>query len=121
MPKTLTVSPKVWWVDTSVDVQAGRPLVLSASGRWTDAGIASGPDGWDRWFMAPGRLIRRVRGAKWLALMGAIDRREDTAFLIGSSWRGAAPASGRLWVFANDAKGFYWNNDGHVDLTIATE
>jgi len=108
------------WVDTGVQLVAGTTYRLLATGRWRDASIDTDAAGYSS-ASALQKLtekMRRMPNAPWFALIGAIDRKPDTQFLIGSGTTFVAPASGQLTCFANDLRGFYFNNTGRVILTV---
>ncbi|MBV9997869.1 MAG: hypothetical protein JO015_02030 [Verrucomicrobia bacterium] len=91
--------------------------------RWIDFFIPSGPDGYARSLIAPiqerFRKCKPLPDANWFALAGAIDRPTNHPFFIGSGPK-LVPfnAEGRLILFANDARGFYWNNFGCLTVVI---
>lgn len=114
----MQVFSKPYWTDTGLDLRAGQTVRLTATGTWTDWTTPSGPDGYDRPIMSIAKPLRRLRKAPWFALCGALDRRGDKAFLIGAEAQIIAPRDGRLFVFANDVPGFYFNNSGSIDLTV---
>jgi len=93
---------------------------LSARGRWKDASIECDAAGYPsaNVFQRLTERLRRVPGAPWFALIGAVDRRSETCFVIGAGRTVVAPASGELTCFANDLRGFYFNNDGSVTVTV---
>jgi hypothetical protein len=103
-----------------VRLVAGTRYRLRATGRWRDASIETDPAGYvsvnllqrltERW--------RRAPAAPWFALVGAIDRRKETLFVIGTGSTVQAPATGQLTCFANDLRGFYFNNSGAVVLEL---
>lgn len=115
------------WNDLGIDVRSGDRYDFSAGGEWVDKMIPCGPDGY-RSAQAPGlsravlslaEPFRRVRQANWFALIGAVDREEETCFLIGSACTGwSPPRDGKLVAFANDHPWTYGNNRGQVTLTI---
>jgi hypothetical protein len=81
-------------------------------------------------FYAMHELPRIPDDGRYFRLMGRIstdgkqpaDDVPDLTFPIGANrigWK--ANAEGRLFVFANDRKGFYWNNWGAIRLTIAPD
>ncbi len=115
-----TISSRAVWVDTGVRVVAGTRYQLSVAGRWKDAGIDTDSAGYrsanifQRWT----ERWRRQPDAPWFALIGAIDRRRQTQFVIGDGrvWR--ATASGTLTCFAHDLRCFYFNNSGCVVLRV---
>ena len=109
------------WTDTAVDVQSGQVYRFKAAGRWTDLFYPSGPEGNrnPNWLMR--RSIKRLRvpQAHYLTLIGAIDKNQRNPIILGGDtldW--PADRSGRLYCFANDVPGFYWNNWGAVELEI---
>ncbi len=58
----------------------------------------------------------------WFLLTGAFDRPDSFAFPIGISNKGPVSIdmqhSGRLVLFANDARDYYWNNFGRIQVVI---
>ncbi len=93
---------------------------MIAIGEWMDGSIRCGPDGYTRATLAF-RLAerwRRAPGARWFALVGAVERRRATLFAIerGRTWQ--PPLAGELYCFANDLPFMYWNNAGSMNLTI---
>jgi hypothetical protein len=108
------------WVNTGIRLVAGTSYRLSASGQWKDASILTDANGY-RSVNAFQRLTERLRrqpDARWFTLIGAIDRRPETQFVIGSGCDYHATASGELTCFANDLRGFYFNNAGSITLTV---
>jgi hypothetical protein len=116
----VSVDSRLLWVDTEVVLEAGKTYRLRASGRWHDASIDTDAAGYSsvntfqRWTEG----LRRAPAAPWFSLIGAIDRRRDTQFIIGTECTWRAPASGRLTCFANDVRGFYFNNSGSITLAV---
>jgi hypothetical protein len=121
------------WVDTGVDVEPGDVLELTATGFWWDAWIRTSSDGYSApLFYKAGKTPRILDGDKYFRLMGRIGDRSgppstdtqlsahgpDATFAIGRHVVRTAERSGRLYVFANDRQGYYWNNWGQVRLTI---
>jgi hypothetical protein len=112
-----TIDARQWWNDTGVDVVAGVVYDVRVTGTWNDAGHPSGPEGWEgnaliNWFS----WARRARPFPWGALIGSVDRKTPYLHLMPGTMR--APATGRLYGFFNDARGFYWNNGGALTLTV---
>jgi hypothetical protein len=74
------------------------------------------------------RFTRRHEGAPWFCLMGAIangglpDAQGQPAphetFVIGKGCAYTPLKSGYIFLYANDAWGFYGNNRGHVVVTV---
>ena len=108
------------WVDTGITLEAGKKYDLVATGEWKDASIVTGPDGYDsvNLLQKGTEGLRRVPTAKWFALIGALDRRKDTEFHIGSKAVYAPTETGQLTCFANDLVGFYGNNHGDITLSV---
>lgn len=115
-----TIDSRACWVDTGVRVVAGWSYQLTATGRWRDAGIDTDAAGYrsanpfQRWT----ERWRRQPDAPWFTLVGAIDRRNETQFVIGSGLVWQATTSGTLTCFANDLRWFYFNNAGCVLLRV---
>lgn len=70
------------------------------------------------WLLRIFGSLRRFRGANWYTLVGNIGQRSSQSFLIGSGGEQRALASGELFAFANDAWGFYGNNEGALKITV---
>jgi hypothetical protein len=110
-------------VDTGIDLVAGVTYEFRADGRWLDLVIRSGPEGYPTpWWSLLQRLVeewRPLQTANWMTLGGEVRTGDGDVlrFGIGSRVRRQVPA-GRLWCFANDAYGWYWNNFGSVSLTV---
>jgi hypothetical protein len=109
-----------YWNDTKIDMDTGERYMLTASGRWLDFFIPSSPDGYSSplsSIKSLNRLLRHPTG-KLFSLIGCLDRRVEQQFIIGRGVTFDSEVSGRLYCFANDVPGFYWNNWGHIALTI---
>ena len=61
---------------------------------------------------------RRVPDADWFTFDCAIESELKTTFRIGSFCDYSAASAGELTCFANGVHGFYWNNWGHVKLSV---
>lgn len=119
----MTIFANAPWNDTGVDLEQGAVYQLTAEGEWFDAWVKSDADGYDSkgWPQQHFESALRLPTARWFCLVGAIERELDAAFQIGCSRAVAAPSSGRLFCFANDVPGFYFNNFGSLRLTIRRE
>jgi len=119
----MTIFANAPWNDTGVDLEQGALYQLTAEGEWFDALIKSDADGYDSniWLQQRFESALRLPTARWFCLVGAIGRELDAAFQIGCSRVVAAPSSGRLFCFANDVPGFYFNNFGSLQLAIRRE
>lgn len=113
-PPTVEVPANVLWVDTGLDVKEGQSLVIHASGQWSNSGPpAKGPEGFAG-YHHPGT----VADADLAALIARIG---DRVFQVGAAYRGAAPASGRLYLSINDTPDTYGDNEGALSVTISLE
>lgn len=116
-PKVVRVCSRAYWTDTGVDIQVGATYRITSVGTWRDWDIPCDADGHPgNAFINPFSFLRRHRPSPWFALIGSIDRRH--LFHIGSDWAGSPPRSGRLYLFANDAPLFYFNNHGAITCSI---
>ena len=125
-PPVQVHSRKIWNA-TGIEVAAGERYAFRAQGEWTDFTIDASPKGYatmeapglSRKFLSFFEHARRMPGANWFALIGAIGQDETSAFLIGErreDWE--ATGNGELMCFANDVRMAYFNNCGSVTLTI---
>ena len=128
MAPAFTVESRLTWNRTPFTVKAGDWLHLRASGTWWDAFIPCSADGYAApWFYALNVLPRIPDNGRYFRLMGRIvagdqaPATDDIAatFAIGTDLLLEAKTDGRLFVFANDHAGAYWNNIGTVTLTAA--
>jgi len=115
-------------VDTGIDLVAGRAYLLEATGSWCDKAKSCGPDGYASLeyprtavglMLLVGTIFRRVRRARWLALIGQLADGQSQTFVIGPSCRFEPSVSGRLTCFANDAPFAYGNNSGRIVLCVS--
>ncbi len=115
------VKARCRWNDTRLDVVEGQTIKFETSGRWKDWTIECDADGYERSYLKPFARWRRAPGAPWFALIGAIGRNLSHTFVIGQRNSLAMPATGRLFVFANDVPWAYFNNSGLIDLSIEAQ
>ncbi|QET66917.1 hypothetical protein FOB24_15555 [Citrobacter werkmanii] len=112
------------WGNTQLFVIKGETYFFRATGKWLDFFILCNPNGYDLWYLkiAKKNLRCRLPGANWFTLIGAIDERVDSLFVIGDGTRHTkgwtAPYSGNLCAFANDMPGMYWNNFSSIMLEV---
>lgn len=124
-PVTVEIQSRSKWNDTRVKVQKGEAYLLSATGRWYDASIAAGPEGYEspNFYFRALEGLRRVPQANWFALIVTVGESLSTALIVTPS-AGAPPTmldvtqDELLYGFANDLSWFYFNNSGLVTLTI---
>ena len=107
---------------------AGERYAISADPdqQWLDGKIECNADGWSsdqlKGFQKPvvkaAESHRRVPDANWFKLCGAIGDEEDELFAIGTKTEYQPESDGDLYLFANDLKSRYGNNDGFLDVTV---
>lgn len=128
MADLVEVSARRMWVETPVWVQPGDRLEFRAEGTWVDAYIPCSADGYPAAILYALHLPPRIAdNGRYLRLMGRIapggvapTKDLPTAtFPIGTRCQFRAEQAGRLFVFANDRVGFYWNNWGSLKLTVS--
>jgi len=106
--------------DTGIQMSPGEQYVLEAKGRWYDATISTGPDGYE----SPNLLfrllewLRRVSKGNWFALIGVIGTDDRNTFLIGNGINIPVKTGGILKCYANDLPFMYQNNSGFLTLTV---
>ncbi|MDA8017146.1 MAG: C1 family peptidase [Thermoanaerobaculia bacterium] len=122
---TVEVRARRRWNDTRIVLQQGRRyrFQLRPDDDWKDWFVPSGPEGYELAYLRP--LEPRLRVPKigdekvpFFALVGCIGKSYRHAFRIAAGQEVAAPATGRLYCFANDLSCMYWNNSGSVSLSI---
>lgn len=106
------------WNSTEIEISAGEEYAFTATGKWTDLLITKDADGYTNSYMQLFDSKKRAKEYLWFALTGSIDKREDKYYLIGKKSTIPFEETGVLYCFANDAKGFYWNNFGKLTLQI---
>ena len=108
------------WNDVTIVLQKGERYRFAASGKWYDARISCGPQGYPSpgWLFRRLERFRRFRNGNWFTLIGTIGKDLSTAFSIGAGTELDVPQDGILYCFANDLPGFYGNNSGTVELYI---
>ena len=91
------------WIDTSIDVQAGEHVIITATGklRYADAKDDNGPEGLTRGFKDLIRVLPFNEAGRG-TLIGRIGDKDTTQpFLIGTRRDVLAPVNGRLSVGIN--------------------
>jgi hypothetical protein len=121
----IKVCSNVKSTDTGIDLIQNCEYKYAATGLWVDCFIPCNADGYldalnfsmDTIF---GQNTKRRVSAKWFQLVGEIKGDQDIVHEINLGVEGTfpSPASGRLYVFANDVDFAYWNNFGCVELHI---
>ena len=98
---SIVANGKDWWVDFFIPCRA--------SGYMTP---------WTEWYMRGYEVHKPLPYQPWLALCGRVGPCPSQAFLVSTNWCGSPPNDGELFLFANDAKGWYWNNFGLMRVKI---
>lgn len=95
------------WFDSRLDIEHGQRIRIAASGviSVSNYGVSCGPDGTTQY-----ATNRSFDGLPVLSLVGKIGKR-GKAFLIGSSHKGKAAGSGKLYLAITP---FYYNPGGAI-------
>lgn len=112
------INSRLRWNDTLIDVVEGLAYQYVADGQWTDASRECNADGYSGTWLDSLSFLKRCGSAKWFQLVAAVDQKSSQTIVLGHAGQFIAPASGRLWAYANDATFAYWNNKGSLALTI---
>jgi hypothetical protein len=120
---TIKVVARCYWNNTALHVTGGQHYEFVAPGTWTDLLVQRDADGYPTPWWSPLQRIaqgfRRLPKENWFVLVGAVRAEEDNRyFVVGSGRDVRMPATGQLAFFANDVRGFYWNNFGAIRLEI---
>jgi hypothetical protein len=101
----------------------GYHFLVPGGQTWTDWFIRCGANGYPH--SALSFIQERFQSTKplpdknWFALVGAVDSPQRKPFLIGTGTLVCPmPATGELILFANDARCFYWNNFGRIQVIV---
>jgi hypothetical protein len=118
---------------TNIRVQKGSKIrfVVPPGQIWNDWFVGTDANGYHRgplpFIQEAFRSAKFLPDSNWFLLAGAIDRPENAPFPIGGNPAGTPvgtpveremPSSGELILFANDAKSFYWNNFGRIQVIV---
>lgn len=114
--KSFTIYSKKFWNKTEVKIESQEEYKFHRAGKWKDFFSETDADGYVSWYMSSYNCMKRSKNNKWFSLIGSIDKNND--FLIGKENKIVFQQSGKLYCYANDIKGFYWNNFGQITLTM---
>lgn len=125
MPLPYPILAREPWNDTGVDLRVGASYcfdyAMDPAQPWKDAFVSCDPIyGHNSLLARPMKRFCRMRGQNYYVLIGCIGRDKATFFPV-FQFRDKPyqpDRSGRLWVFANDVPGFYWNNYGRLSLQV---
>jgi hypothetical protein len=115
---TATIEARVKWNLTGILLEVGATYDLEATSDWKDWYRTTGPGGYDSATLSLFESRRRFKEADWFALIGALDKDDTTAFVIGEGCTYVPSRDGQLCCYANDLYSMYWNNSGCVSLTV---
>ncbi len=121
-----TVKAEIAKNDVGLHLQASDEYSVSVSGEqvWYDASQEHiAPHGSSGSFlMNLFAFLKKDCDAAWFALMAEIKgaNKSYTHDLSRSSIF-MAEEDGQLVLYANDARGFYWNNHGEITVTVSRE
>lgn len=116
VPITKEVYSRKWWNKSGIEVLAGEEYKFECTGVWKDLLTYYKADGYVLNYLKPFEKFRRSKMENWFALIGSIDKMND--FLIGDQGQLIMEITGQLYFYANDVFGMYWNNSGHISVTI---
>ena len=107
------------WMDTTIDVQAGEHVLITATGklRYADAKDENGPEGLARGFKDLLRVLPYNEAGRGALIARIGDKDTAQPFLIGAQRDVLAPISGRLSVGINQAT----NDTGDGNYTVRIE
>lgn len=91
-----------------------------------DGDVECGPNGWDSeeltWREPAMKALERFRrcpSANWFELVGSLGDEDDDIFRIGSGGNDyTSTKKAELYLFVNDLKRTYGNNDGRLEVVI---
>jgi len=115
------------WSGVGLKAGASYSFFVPEDDTWDDASITCGPAGWESeqlpWYkegiVKAFEKRRRLKGANWFALIGALGDEDIELFLIGDKAEPyKAPHDAELYLFANDLPSKYHNNKGSLLVTI---
>ncbi len=125
---TCRVKSELTYNWSGVRLQAGAKyrVEVPPGQKWLDGSIECNAAGWDSerlpWYkeaiVERFESRRRFPEANWFELIGALGDEDDTLFRIGNGTEYTAPADGDLYLFANDLRSKYDNNEGWLDVKI---
>lgn len=115
----MTVKARSHWNDSGLDInQNGDESYLfepKLEDRWSDAEIEADAAGFCAFPLPVPDFMKRVPDARWFELVASVGK--DDGFVIRKQ-PVQLKGKGRLYLFANDADGFYANNSGSIRVTI---
>lgn len=119
-----SVSSKIEsWQNAGVAIKRGHTYKVTASGQWQLAPLCplTGPTGDDLYSISCWDIGNQtVANRSHAALIGKIGQ-NALAFYIGSDFTFTAGSDGVLYLACNDTPGFFFDNNGSLDIVISIE
>lgn len=114
------IKARSMWNDTGIILVAGQEYHFRGTGQWRDWTITCGGEGYEspNLFLRLGEFLRRLPQEPWFALIGSIEKDNQTFFRIGEERVFSPSKTGRLYCFANDLSIAYGNNRGSLQLLV---
>lgn len=112
--KDISVSSQQMWIDTGVTLTKGQKFDIQASGQWSFGSCCPAVDANG----APNRSDPMILmlSAAVAVLLGKIG---NETFVVGESYSGSSPTSGKLFLSMNDIAGEFSNNSGALSVHIS--
>jgi hypothetical protein len=108
----IVVNPRDRFFPSGIEITPGAQYQFQAEGKWKDAWIVCGAEGWRSVLTG----LNRLPGQPIFSLCGTVGKNLDHVFHIGKDcdWGLSAEFVGlpdrQLYCFANDWPFMYWNN-----------
>jgi hypothetical protein len=118
---TAVVRAAQYWNPTGIEIGYLEAYAVEAEGEWDDWGRRSDADGQPgNFFQELFQGAKRCGEAQWFQLVGSVGASDDRMVPLGTfaRWTSHSLEAGELFLFANDAPGFYWNNAGELKVRI---
>jgi hypothetical protein len=120
--RTVCIHAHCVWNDAGIRVNKGEEYNFTGEGQWWDWIFPSGVSGYQppKWsiFQTLLQRLRRVPTDPWFALSAQVLSEKGNSVAVAASEPLRVATDGRLTLFANDVRGFYWNNWGSVCVTV---
>jgi hypothetical protein len=116
--QVIEVPSNLYPVDAKIEVIKGQTYQCTADGMWQDANFPESNSNGFKGFTAPmffGMLLKPMPSQYYMKLCGNVG---NWKFPIGTSTKVIMKRSGVLHLFANDAKGFFDNNSGSIQVKV---
>lgn len=114
----IIVTANEFYQTTSISVIKGETYEIVAEGEWQDATFPATDANGFKGFTAPmffGMLLKPMPSQYYMKLCGKVG---NWKFPIGTASMITVKRSGVLFLFPNDAKGFFDNNHGKLKVTL---